>query len=226
MSRSEEITSEVRRLVLTCRSMEAQLQQSLPKKTHQEVVAKMQATIDGLVAELGRTKADLQETTHLEEKIKGLSEQISSQTEAITGQWQSNDVKRIAELEEKISNMVDKSEFLALQNKYDEIKTLTVPKEDYITLQNQFSNFVPREIFEEMQRSFSQTTVPREKLLATEARMQELETRIANSIPRSDHDELVAQIVSLIGEAPRPSDASEANATGTEVAIPLVTSGR
>jgi len=226
LSRSEEITSEVRRLVLTCRSMEAQLQQSIPKKAHQEVVAKMQTTIDGLVAELERTKTDLQKTTHLEEKIKGLSEQITSQTEAITGQWQSNDAKRIGELEGKISNMVDRSEFLALQNKFDELKTSTVPREDYTTLQNQFSNFVPREIFEEMQRSFSQTTVPREKLLATEARVQELEAKIADSIPRSDHEHLVAQLVSLMGEAPHSSDTSETNALGTEVAVPVVTSGR
>ena len=226
MSRSEEITSEVRRLVLTCRSMEAQLQQSIPKKAHQEVVAKMQTTIDGLMAELGRAKADLQETTHLEEKIKGLSEQISSQTEAITGQWQSTEAKRIAELEEKISGMVYKSELLALQNKYDELKTSTVPKQDYAALQNQFSNFVPREIFEEMQKSFSETTVPREKLLTTEARVQELEAKIADSIPRSDHEHLVAQLVSLMGEAPHSSDTSETNVQGTEVAVPVVTSGR
>ena len=101
MSRSEEITSEVRRLVLTCRSMEAQLQQSIPKKTHQEVVTKMQTAIDGLTAELERTKADLQKTAHLEETIKGLSEQITSQTVTITGQWQSNEAKRIQELETK-----------------------------------------------------------------------------------------------------------------------------
>lgn len=226
MSRSEEITSEVRRLVLTCRSMEAQLQQSLPKKTHQEVVAKMQATIDGLEAELERTKADLQNTTHLEEKIKGLSEQIASQTESITGQWQSTEAKRIAELEEKISGMVGKSELLALQNKYDQLQMSTAPKEDYTALQNQFSNFVPREIFEEMQRSFSQTTVPREKLVETEARVQELEAKIADSIPRSDHEHLVAQLVSLMGEAPHSSDASETDAQATEVAVPLVTSDR
>ena len=110
------------------------------------------------------------------------------------------------------------------------LKTSTVPKEEFITLQNQFSNFVPREIFEEMQRSFSQTTVPRERLLASEARLQELETKIANSIPRSDHEELVAEIASLIVEAPQRSNASDtqpepqSGAQETEVAVPLVTS--
>ena len=213
--------------------MEAQLQQSIPKKTHQEVVTKMQAAIDGLTAELERTKADMQKTVHLEEKIKGLSEQIVSQTETITGQWQSNEAKRIQELEAKISSMVDKTEYLALQNKYEELKTLTVPKEDYVTLQNQFSNFVPKQTFEEMQKSFTQTTVPREQLAAAETRMQELETKIASFIPRTDYDELVAKIVSLVGEVPGPSDSAEAqptenqsDASATDVAVPLVTSSR
>jgi uncharacterized coiled-coil protein SlyX len=186
--------------------MEAQLQQSIPKKAHQEVVAKMQATIDGLAADLERTKQDLQKTTHLEERISGLSEQIASQTETITSQWQSKDAKRIQELEEKIASMVDKTEYSGLLNKYEELKSSTVPKEDYITLQNQFSNFVPRQSFEEMQKSFAQTTVPREQLITAEKRVQELETRIANSIPLSDHEELVTKITSLIAEAPHPTD--------------------
>ena len=38
--------------------MEAQLQQSIPKKTHQEVVSKMQATIDGLNVEVERIKGE------------------------------------------------------------------------------------------------------------------------------------------------------------------------
>lgn len=203
LSRSEEITSEVRRLVLTCRSMEAQLQQSIPKKTHQEVVAKMQAAIDGSNAELERTKAELQKTFRLEEEMKSLSEQISAQSSAIMSQWQSNEAKRIHELEEKMSAMVDKTEYSALQNKYEELKASTVSKEDYIVLQNQFSKYVPRESLEQMQKSFAETTVPREQLLATEAKMRELETTITNCIPRSEHEELVTEITSIIGEASR-----------------------
>jgi chromosome segregation ATPase len=202
--------------------MEAQLQQSIPKKAHQEVVAKMQTTIDGLVAELERTKADLQKTNHLEERITSLSEQITSQTDAITSQWRSNETKRIAELEERIGQMVDKTELVSLQSKYDELKTTTVPKEDYSALQNQFSNYVPREVFEEMQKSFAQTTVPREQLVAAQARVQELETKIANSIPLSEHEEVITKLTSLIGEVPT------SDAQATEIAPPelLVTSSR
>jgi BMFP domain-containing protein YqiC len=209
--------------------MESQLQQSVPKKTHQEAVAKMQAEINGLTTELGRTKADLEKTTRLEEEIKGLSDQISTQIGAITSQLQSNEAKRVQELEERINGMVDKAEYTALQAKFEEVKASTVPKEDYVTLQNQFSNFVPRESFEEMQKSFTQTTVPREQLAAAEARVQELEAKVANSIPRSEHEELVAKITSMITETP-PSDAVEAlgteDSSGTDVAVPLVTSSR
>ena len=106
-----------------------------------------------------------------------------------------------------------------------ELKASTIPKGDYITLQNQFSNFVPRETFEEMQKSFAQTTVPREQLIEAEKRMQDLETRIANSIPRSDHEVLVARITSLIAEAPRPSDGIQPPVNNIVMPAPLVTAG-
>ncbi|MDG6904704.1 MAG: hypothetical protein JRN20_02835 [Nitrososphaerota archaeon] len=211
MSRSEEITSEVRRLVLTCRSMEAQLQQSIPKKAHQEVVTKMQTRIDELTGDLERTKDELQKTTRLEDELRKLSEQITSQTGAITSRWESNDAMRIKELEERIAGMVDRNEYSALQARYEELKLSTVPKEDYVTLQNQFSNFVPKDTFEEMKNSFTNTTVPREQLAATEARMQELEAKIANSVPRADHDELISKLTSMIGEAQIPQESAQKN---------------
>ena len=203
MTRSEEITSEVRRLVLTCRSMEAQLQQSMPKKTHQEVVAKMQTQIDELTGELENARSDLARSVHLEEGIKSLSQQIASETQTITSQFQSNDTRRIQELEAKISGMVDRAEFETLQARYEQLKNSTVPKDDYTALQSQFTNFVPKQTFEDMQRTFRETTVPREQLAAAEGRLQELEQRLANSVPRSDHEELLTTITSMIGEAPR-----------------------
>ncbi len=203
MTRSEEITSEVRRLVLTCRSMEAQLQQSMPKKTHQEVVAKMQTQIDELTGELENARSDLARSVHLEEGIKSLSQQIASETQTITSQFQSNDTRRIQELEAKISGMVDRTEFETLQARYEQLKNSTVPKDDYTALQSQFTNFVPKQTFEDMQRTFRETTVPREQLAAAEGRLQELEQRLANSVPRSDHEELLTTITSMIGEAPR-----------------------
>ena len=134
--------------------MEAQLQQSMPKKTHQEVVEKMQARIDELSAELETTRSDLERSVHLEEGIKSLSQQIAQETQTITGQFQSNDAKRIQELEAKISGMVERSEFDAHHSKYEQLTNSTVPRDDYVALQNQFSNFVPKQTFEDMQRTF------------------------------------------------------------------------
>ena len=84
MSRAEEITSEVRRLVLTCRAMEAQLQQSIPKKTHEEVVSKMQGTIDELDGEVGRIRTELQRTTGITETLNALGAQIASSKETMS----------------------------------------------------------------------------------------------------------------------------------------------
>ena len=64
--------------------MEAQLQQSIPKKTHQEIVSKMQATIDGLNSEVQRVKGDFQKTLSLNETIAGIGTNIISQNETIT----------------------------------------------------------------------------------------------------------------------------------------------
>ena len=225
MTRSEEITSEVRRLVLTCRSMEAQLQQSMPKKTHQEVVEKMQAKIDELTGELETTRSDLERSVHLEEGIKSLSQQIAMETQTITGQFQSNDAKRIQELETKISGMVDRSEFEALQAKYEQLANSTVPKDDYNALQNQFTNFVPKQTFEDMQRTFKDTTVPREQLSAAETRLQELEAKLANSVPSADHEELMTKLTSMIGEAPHVEfemTQFQPNTAGTTEVAPVV----
>ena len=84
LSRAEEITSEVRKLVLTCRAMEAQLQQSMPKKTHQEIVAKMQGQIDNFNVELERTKAELKSTTTVGDRVDNLASQVSTENESLT----------------------------------------------------------------------------------------------------------------------------------------------
>ena len=155
----------------------------------------------------------------LEEAIKGLREQITIQGEAMARLLQREDAQRIKDLEEKIKGMVDRSEYATLQNKYEELQASSVPKQDFVALQNQFSNFDPRQIFEEMQTTLAKKSVPREQLIATEAKLQELEAKIANSIPRPEHDELVAKIMSLIGEA--PSSSSGLDALSETVATPV-----
>jgi uncharacterized coiled-coil protein SlyX len=236
LSRAEEITSEVRRLVLTCRAMEAQLQQSIPKKTHQEVVAKMQASIDGLNGEAERLRSELQKTTTLNESITSLGGKVTSQGETISSLGQTiaslnqvievqkntlaelsaklavstipttlydQTVSNLDETRAKISGMVERSEYDSLQAKLNELTETTksmVPRSEYLSLQSQFVNFVPKETFETLQRMLTQY-VPREQLVASEARLHELEARMVNYVPRSDYEELTARIGSLTREA-------------------------
>ena len=62
LSRADEITSEVRKLVLTCKALEAQLQQSIPKKAHEDIVAKIQKQIYDLENQVALTKGELEKT--------------------------------------------------------------------------------------------------------------------------------------------------------------------
>ena len=152
MSRAEEITSEVRRLVLTCRAMEAQLQQSIAKKTHQEVVAKMQASIDGLNVEVERLKSELHKTTTINESITGLGGKIASQGETISSLNQTVttlnqviDIQKntIAELQAKLAvSTVPTSVYDQTVSKLDEAHAKIggmVDRSEYDSLQSKFN---------------------------------------------------------------------------------------
>lgn len=225
MSRAEEITSEVRRLVLTCRTMEAQLQQSIPKKNHQEIVAKMQVTIDDQHAELERTKGELQNTVGLGERIStlnslvaSLSEMIDAQGKTIGGQGQTIDsqnktiealiskisqstvpvllydqtLSKVEELEERVRFMVDRSEYVSLQKKYEDLTgqvSLMIPRTEYETLGSRLANSVPVEKYEELERTLAQS-VPREQFIRSESRVHELEFQLSNTVPVEKYQSL------------------------------------
>ena len=111
LSRAEEITSEVRRLVLTCRAMEAHFSNRYPKKDHEEVVAKMQTTIDELDGEVNRIRDELQRTKGITETINALGAQIAAQKEMLDSQGQtvSNQSQIIDAQNKTIESLVGKS---------------------------------------------------------------------------------------------------------------------
>ncbi|MHB2037019.1 MAG: hypothetical protein ACYCPW_09815 [Nitrososphaerales archaeon] len=201
MSRAEEITSEVRRLVLTCRAMEAQLQQSIAKKTHQEVVAKMQATIDGLNAEFERVKADLQKTVSLNETIAGIGSNITSQNETITSlgvtvknqnQIIEEQNKAIEALNSRLSQstvpvLLYDQTLSKVEEMQEKIRCM-VDKVDYVSIQKKcdelsesIKSMVPREDYLNLQNQFA-NFVPRESFEA-------LQRTLSQYVPR---DQLVA----------------------------------
>jgi hypothetical protein len=222
MSRAEEITSEVRKLVLTCRSMQAQLEQSIPKKTHQEVVSKMQSTIDGLNGDLERTKNELARTITIGEHVNSLSSQVKAQEEQIASQNRliesltaklaestvpsqmfHEQEQKNRELEEKVASMVSRADYTSLQEQYSALQSkidAMVPRSDYEAAQAQIATMVPKSAYDEISSAFSAL---QEQYAALEKRASTLEARLSESVPRSDFDELTARIAQLTMEATR-----------------------
>lgn len=230
----------MRKLVLTCRSMQAQLEQSIPKKTHQEIVAKMQATIDGLSADLERTKQELSKTTTIGEHLNSLSAKVSEQEERIANQTKiieafsqrfaestvpasmySEVVAKNKELTEKISCMVSREDYIALQNRFNELESKMasmVPKVEFESLQAKIATMVPKSDYDERSAALSSL---QEQYRALETRAAALEAKLADSVPRSDFDELTARIAQLTMEATR--FATELASVPSSVESPVAT---
>lgn len=202
LSRAEEITSEVRRLVLTCRAMEAQLQQSIPKKTHEEVVSKMQATIDELDGELGRIREELQNTKGVTETINALGAQIAVQKEVldVQGQALQNQTEIIEAQNKTIESLTQKlshetvpaamyHEALSKVSAAEERLSQTVARSDYESLQSKLTELtqtlngmVPISEIEALNAKVS-------KEFVSIAAFEEVQSRLSNSVPK---EELVA----------------------------------
>lgn len=218
MSRAEEITSEVRRLVMTCRSLEAQLQQSVPKKTHQEMVTKMQAAIDNLSADLGRTKKSLEETETLGGRLNVLTNQITAQNEIISSQSKTIEsltskmtettvpikmytelVSNFQSLQTQAQGMVPKSDFDALQSRISELESQIsscVPRTQYAALELEISNSVPKQRFEELETRISKM-VSKDEYDVAIARAAGLESQISQMVSREDYGTAMSRIVEL-----------------------------
>jgi chromosome segregation ATPase len=219
LSRAEEITSEVRKLVFTCRSLEAQLQQSVPKKFHQELVAKMQGNIDSLSADLSATKSELGKAT---QRVVTLESQVASQTETISSQGKSIDslnlklseaqvfateytkaVSKVQELESRISSMVEYSQYTSLQRRCGELEAQVanmVPKEQFSALQVELANSVPTQKYDDLKRALEQM-VPREQFNIAQSRISDLERALSDSVPKADFEDLAGKITQITKEA-------------------------
>jgi chromosome segregation ATPase len=159
LSSVEEITGEMRRLILKCRSLETKLEQSVPKKAYQDAVAKLQGNIDRLTEDLARTRDDLGRTESLGGRLNNLStvvltlsSQISSQNETIktlTEKYQvpqelhNKALSKVKDLEASISKKSAETEaararIAELEAKLEE----SVPKEKYSKLMDQISGLV------------------------------------------------------------------------------------
>lgn len=217
-TRAEQITSEVKRLVLKCRKLEADLALSVPKKTLDETVAKMQQKIDGLNAELKHAKSDLDSSASMNERMDALGKQLEKQSEEISTQ---NDfIKSIAS---KIETMVPSAvyeqaatkiheleqafeerskEYASEKADFEERISHMVPQERFISVQSELENSVPKTFYEAEIQKIKGETVPVEQYNLVQSRVAELESQLENSVPKTEFEELSQTIVSLTKSAP------------------------
>lgn len=213
MSRAEEITSEVRRLVLTCRAMEAQLQQSVPKKTHEETVANMQATIDGLGTQLESLKAEIQSSSSVKETISGLGTQLASQNDMI-----SSLTGTISSL-----NQVIEAQKATITDISARLSQSTVPSSLYDQtlsqlneLQGKFQGMVDNSEFASMQRRCEELTESMKSMIPKQDYIN-LEALHANSVPKEQFEALQATLSQCV---PREQlTASEARVSELEAKL-------
>jgi len=131
-------------------------------------------------------------------------------------------VEKNKKLEEKIASMVEKSEFDQIDAKCAELKTkladsvplaeyedlrqrleASVPRTQYEELRQSLSGYVPRAQYEDLQNILV-NLVPREHYDSAQARISELESQLAISIPSSVLDNLAGEISLLAVTASIP----------------------
>jgi chromosome segregation ATPase len=205
LSSVEEITGEMRRLILKCRSLETKLEQSVPKKAYQDAVAKLQANIDRLSEDLQRTKDELGRTESLGGRLNNLStvvltlsSHISGQNEIIkslTEKYQvpqelhNKALSKIKDLEASLSKKSAESEasrarIAELEAKLED----SVPKEKYSRLMDQISGLVS------LTGDFS-------LLPSTEADHREVPGEIPlNEFPQTSPPEMVSNPIEVAAE--------------------------
>lgn len=186
MSAAEELTGEMRRLAIKCKTLEARLVDSVPKKTHNDTIVKMQTAIDSTLNELARTKSDLERTESLGGRLNALTTHTTELVERISGQGElikslearisegtvpievyNQSISRIKQLESEAGLMVKKEE-------------LDRALERNAELEKEISGMVRKDEYENAL-----------------ARVAELESVVTNYVPKSDVEELTEKIMSI-----------------------------
>lgn len=218
---AEMITNEVRRLVLTCRHLQAELEQSIPKKVHEEIVQKMQGTIDSQDVEMKRVGEELQKAVSVSSTLSNLESLLSSQSKEISAEKNSieNVYTKIAEgtvprqiyeaslaatksLEENARRLMEQknSELKELQARNHELLERIsgmVPRIDYLSVQSQLSESIPRIKHEEEVQVLRDQSVPRDLYIKAESRISELETTLEQTVPKSEFVDLMKEVSTL-----------------------------
>lgn len=241
---AEMITNEVRRLVLTCRHLQAELEQSIPKKAHQEIVARMQETIDNQGAEMNRMESDLEKAVAISSELSNIQSLISTQTQEISSQNKSiQDVsgkiaegtvpRQIYEQSLAATRSLEESARRAFEQKAAELKNLEarnhellekisgmVPRSEYLAVQAALAESIPRIKYEEELTKLHDQTVAKDQYLKAEARISELESILDVSVPKSEFMDLMREVSTLTNgplAAPEPTAEAEKPAEAPQI---------
>lgn len=166
--------------------MEAQLQQSIPKKTHQEIVANMQATIDGLGKQVQELRTEIQSTSTLKDTITGLGNQLASQANAISSLTATiADLNRVIEVQKSsVAELTSKlSESTVPASLYDE----TLSK--FGALQERVQNKIERTDYTSLQKKYDELLESFRKMVPRDE-YQNLQAMLSNSVPKESFEAL------------------------------------
>ncbi len=135
-------------------------------------MARMQATIDGMAAELRRTKTQLEETQTVGAGLASLSKQVAASSD------------QVKEATVKLSEVtVPNQVFQQAMTKISELEQVISRKEQEI-------------------KGINESTVHKDQYIRAESRISELENILANSMPKTEFEDLSQQIDSLTKTAP------------------------
>jgi hypothetical protein len=213
----------------------------MPKKTHEEIVSRMQETIDRQSDELKRMQYDLQKAVAISNALNSLESSLSSQAKDVSSQAKSLESiyskiqdgtvpKQIYEqsiaaaksLEDNIRQITEQknSEFNALNAKNHELLekiSEMVPRSEYFAVQSQLAESISRAKHEEEMEKLRSETVGKEQYQRAEARVAELESMLDLSVPKSEFVDLMREVSSLTNGPPVSTDAQAEKQIANEV---------
>jgi hypothetical protein len=223
MNKTEGSDTEAKKLTMRCKTLEAQLRQSITKKEHHEIVlefedkmtdmekqiAAQEKKIAEQEKELARTKGELQSTLSLGEQISDVGAHLGALDKSLGEQLKSMDSIALKVSQGTVPVSVHQQSLAKIGELEEQVRTM-VPKSELAESQKRYEE-ANRQIAKmvkasdhdalkqkvaELESSVS-SMIPAEQLAESEKQVRELKMRLAEHVPQSVYDELVSRVVQL-----------------------------
>jgi hypothetical protein len=223
MNKTEGSDAEVKKLEMRCKTLEAQLRQSITKKEHHEIVLEFEdkmtdmerqiAAQEKKIAEqekaLVRTKGELQSTLSLSAQISDVGASLATLDKSLGEQLKSVDSIAMKVSQGTVPVAVHQQSLAKIGELEEQVRAM-VPKSDMAELQKryeeanrQIGKMVKASEHDALKRRVAElesavsSMVPSEQLAESEKQVRELKMRLAEHVPQSIYDELVSRVVQL-----------------------------